>query len=160
MINLKEIPQKSGTYKFISNNEVVYVGSTKNLHHRMVQHNYNIKFSERPLYQFLAENDFEVMFELTDDYLDREQFLIEELKPRFNIYRAKTNINVIHNGSNYRKEYYKKYRDEESAHNRAYDNQQCCYEGEYLTLNALRLRFRRLGKKNSVREAKIYLVEK
>ena len=41
-----------------------------------------------------------------------------------------------------------------------YDNQLCTYNGETITLNALRIRFKKLGIENPIQEAKKYLLQR
>ena len=59
-----------------------------------------------------------------------------------------------------RKEYKKKYdkTDKRKEYKKKYDNQLCFYNGETLTLHALRDRFRRRGIEHSTIEAKKYLI--
>ena len=60
------------------------------------------------------------------------------------------------------KEYHKEYRKSEKykEHNKEYDNQLCIYNGEPLTINALRKRFKRMGIDHPTAEAKKYLLNK
>ena len=66
----------------------------------------------------------------------------------------------------YQKQYYKEHADsikqyykEHADSIKQYHNQQCLYENELLTLNALRLRFSKKGIKNPTLEAKKYLIK-
>ena len=59
----------------------------------------------------------------------------------------------------YNKKYQKsdKYKEYNKKYNKEYANQLCRYNGEVLTLNALRIRFRRAGIEHPTIEAKQYL---
>ena len=90
--------------------------------------------------------EFQVIEEVEESFLkEREQQIIETLKPTYNSNRA--------NGWDI--ERYKEY--QKKACNK-YDNQLCCYNGETLTLSALSTRFRRQGIPHPVIEAKKYLL--
>lgn len=160
MINLKNFTKSSGVYIFKSNDDIIYVGSSKNLYQRMCTHNTEIKKGSnakcnQSLYQFLQNNQFTVEFQLTDDYHKLEQKLIEEYHPIYNSNRANTGLGT-RKGRNaeYAKEYYQKYREEKKQ----YDNQQCLYNGKTLSLSALRTRFRRHGIEHPTIEARKYLI--
>ena len=128
---------------------------------------------------------FEVLAEVEIEKLkEMEQQFIEQLKPTYNNYRAKgwdferrkeynkeyhksdkyKEYNKEYNKSDKRKKYMKEY--EKSAEykeshrksNNKYQNQLCFYNGETLTLNALRMRFRSQGIINPTEEAKKYLI--
>ena len=62
----------------------------------------------------------------------------------------------------YRKQYRKSDKGKESYRKarKKYDNQLCCYNGEIVTLTALRCRFRRRGIEHPTAEAKKYLLNK
>ena len=57
------------------------------------------------------------------------------------------------------KQYNKQYNKEHSDSIKQYNNQQCLYENEILTLNALRIRFSRQGIEHPMLEAKKYLIK-
>lgn len=59
-----------------------------------------------------------------------------------------------------KKAYYEAHRDGLLIKNKSYYNRLCLYEGETLTLNALRARFIRQGIPHAALEAKKYLIEK
>ena len=181
-INLKDYPQASGVYWFICNDEIVYIGSSKNLYDRMGKHRCSIKRgssdnkkSQQSLYQFLQQNQFEIQFKLTENYRVEEQNLIEKHNPRFNQQRAFCGVGSKKGRSKeYRKAYYNKFREEclggnlNWNHNHReqlndycnqYYRQKCLFNGEVLTLQALAARFRRQGTKHSTQEAKKYLIE-
>lgn len=171
-INLKEIPHSSSVYYFKSNNEVIYVGSSKNLYNRMREHKKCIKQgsdhgSKQDFYQFLQSNQFTVEFQLETNYKELEQQLIEQYNPKYNSRRANTGIAFKGNMAEYKKEYnkqfqkqyQKQYRKEHKEEKKQYDNQLCNYNNETLTLCALIMRFRRKGVINPTAEAKKYLIK-
>ena len=113
----------------------------------------------------LDKFEFQVLEEVEEGFLkEKEQQFIETLKPTYN------NINA--NGLNaerrkkYKKEYDKEYEktdkrkeSKKKAINK-YNNQLCFYNGQTLTLNALRKRFWRQGITNPSQEARKYLLNK
>lgn len=104
----KEI--KSGVYIFRSNDEVIYIGSSKNLYRRMFSHRKFIKRgsngeSQKELYNYLANNKFEIEIIFDDNYKKLEQKLIDELKPKFNQRKAILDINHI-NHAEYMRQYF------------------------------------------------------
>ena len=177
-IVLNTFPKESGVYLFKANDEVIYVGSSKNLYHRMSVHNTAIKKGsehgyKQDLYQYLQTNTFAVEFQLTDNYRQLEQQLIEQHHPKYNSHRAFTGLNAYKGReAEYNKEHYWKYKEEileqvkqyyeshkqqKIKNQKKYGNQLCFYNGQTLTLNALRLRFRKAGLSNPTAEAKKYL---
>ena len=180
-INLKDCPQASGVYWFICNDEIVYIGSSKNLYYRMGQHRSSIKRgasdnkkSQQSLYQFLQRNHFEIQFQLTENYRLEEQNLIEKHNPRFNQHRAFCGVGTAKDRKEYRKKYHDKYLEKElkdyyeyynlhkeriDEYQNWYSNQKCNYNGEVLKLRTLARRFQRQGIKHSTQEAKKYLIE-
>ena len=179
-IKLDIFPKEAGVYIFKVNNEVIYVGSSKNLYMRMMSHRNCIRQGsahghQQDLYKFLRSNQFTVEFQLTEDYRQLEQELIEKYNPRYNAVRANTGLGAKKgNKAEYNKEWYKKYKEEilnqkkqyyESnkeeilEQNKQYYNQLCSYNGETLTLNALSKRFRRAGIDHPQIEAKKYLIK-
>lgn len=165
-IILKNIPRESGVYWFTNENgEVIYVGSSKNLYKRILKHKCSIKHGsnhggQTDLYQFLQSNQFKVEFELTTEYVQKEQELIKTHKPIYNKRRAFAGIKCE---TNDRREYYKKwhskYREEHLKRMDEYIGMQCFYKGEYLSLSKLRNRLKKLGYEHPVKEAKKYLVK-
>lgn len=179
MINIRDFPKSSGVYIFKSNDEIIYIGSSKNLYHRMKVHNAFIrkgsKSKQNPaLYKFLHTNTFTVEFKLTDDYRKLEQKLIEQYNPIYNSIRANTGLGARKcREAEYMKEYRKTYREEILEEKKQYyvshrkeilekkkqyNNQLCSYNGKTLSLDALRKRFRRQGIPHSTIEAKKYLI--
>ena len=129
--------------------------------------------------------EFEILTEVEADSLkETEQQFIETLKPSYNNRRAngwdferfkETNkeyqkeYRKTDKYKEYHKQYEKtdkrkkyrqsdKYKEYHKQYNKEYYNQLCNYNGETLTLNALRKRFQRQGIDHSVIEAKKYLV--
>ena len=185
-IKLDEFPQASGVYKIIWNGSVIYIGSSNDLYKRMIEHRCSIKKGsdydkKRGFYLFLQNSPFEVEFELTENYRQREQELIEYYEPIYNQIRAFTGCGTEKGRkAEYMKEYCQKFKEEmkqyykqyNEAHKeemkqwyenhkedkKQYHNQKCLYKGEFLTLNALAARFLRQGIPHPVLEAKKYLI--
>ena len=159
---MKEI---SGIYK-ITNTITgdFYIGSSNNVKRRWVEHKCQSVWKNQPnnpMYQDMQKFGvdkfaFEILAEVEADKLkETEQQFIEILKPTYNNRNA--------NGFDFerQKEYQKEYNktDKYKEHKKQYENQLCFYNGETLTLNALRKRFRRRGIDHPTQEAKKYLLE-
>ena len=145
-----------------------YIGSSKDVKKRWIEHKcpsvWNI-YPNKQLYQDMRNYgvdkfEFEILAEVEADSLKKaEQQFIETLKPVYNNRNA--------NGFDFerckerKKEYNKEYSktDKRKKYMKEYDNQLCFYNGETLTLNALRKRFRKKGISNPTVEAKKYLLE-
>ena len=101
--------------------------------------------------------DFEILAEVEADKLkEKEQEFIEKLHPTYNQMNAE-DLDIER-----RKESQKSDKGKESqkkAHNK-YNNQLCRYNGQTLTLAALRMRFKRQGIEHPSAEAKKYLIKK
>ena len=158
----------SGVYRItntITND--FYIGSSKNVKQRWTAHKRQSVWKNcpnNPMYidmqKYGVENFvFEVIAEVEEEELkEKEQQFIETLKPTYNNRRA--------NGLDFerRKETCRKCSKEYSKTDKhkkcmnKYENQLCSYNGETITLNALRMRFRRRGLSNPIQEAKKYLV--
>ena len=165
----------SGIYK-ITNTVTgdFYIGSSKDVKQRWANHKCQStwkKCPNNPMYIDMQNYGvdkfvFEILAEAEEDSLkETEQRFIELLKPTYNSNRA--NGWNIERRKEYNKEYkkterYKEYRktDKCKKARKQYDNQLCCYNGETLTLCALRERFRRQGISNPTQEAKKYLLVK
>ena len=164
-IVLDKFPKESGVYLFKVNDEVIYVGSSKNLHLRMAKHRSCIRKGsvhgyKQDLYQYLQINQFTVEFQLTDDYRQLEQEFVEKYQPRYNAHRANTGLGAYKGReAEYEKERYQKYKEEILEQRKQYNNQLCCYNGQTLTLNALRKRLKRRGIDHPTEEAKKYLIK-
>ena len=152
-----------------------YIGSSKNVKHRWMEHKCQStwnKYQNSPMYldmkrygtdkfelQILAEVEIDKMKEL-------EQKFIETLKPTYNSNNA-NGLN-IERKKEYNKEYLKeymkeyektdKYKEYQKEFYKEYNSQPCCYNGETLTLCALRNLFSRAGNPHPQLEAKKYLV--
>lgn len=161
-IKLDTFPKEAGVYLFSSNDEVIYVGSSNNLHQRMKNHRSCIRKGgnhsyKQDLYQYLQLNPFTVEFQLTDNYKQLEQELVEKYNPKYNANRAYTGIAWNGNMTEYGKEYNEKYQYQKQYQSK-YINQLCLYEGQAITLHALYQRFRRQGITHPTTEAKKYLL--
>ena len=129
---------------------------------------------------------FEILAEVEANKLkEAEQQFIEQLQPTYNnrnangwdIDRRKEHQKEYRKSDkykDYRKEYrksdkYKNYKKEyrktdkckeyQKEYNKKYHNQLCFYNGETITLNALRMRFLRKGLSNPTEEAKKYIIK-
>ena len=175
----------SGVYK-ITNTITgdFYIGSSKNVKKRWAAHKWSSRwkrFPNNPMYQDMQKYgvdkfEFEILAEVEEDSLkEKEQQFIETLKPTYNninakgldIERKKEYYKEYHKTDKYKeyqKEYHKtdKYKEHQKEfykeYHKQYQNQLCFYNGETLTLNALRKRFRRMGISNPTAEAKKYLI--
>ena len=172
----------SGVYK-ITNTITgdFYIGSSKDVKYRWAVHKcpsrWN-KCSNNPMYQDMIKYGtdkfaFEILAEVEEDKLkEAEQQFIEKLQPTYNNRRAngwdferKKEYNKEYNKTEKRKKYKKEYEKTEKRkkykkeYQKEYENQLCFYNGETLTLNALRKRFKRKGLSNPTIEAKKYLLQ-
>ena len=160
----------SGVYK-ITNTATndFYIGSSKDVKRRWKEHKCPSVWNEcpnNPMYLNMQEYgvekfEFEILEEVKPEHLkEKEQWFIETLKPTYNNYNAK-GLN-IERQKEYKKEYQKSDKCKESnkkARNK-YDNQLCFYNGENLTLAALKMRFQRAGVEHPTLEAKKYILKK
>ena len=154
----------SGIYK-ITNTITgdFYIGSSKNIKQRWAFHKIPSMWKQcpnNPMYldmqKYGVDNFvFEVLEVVEQDKLKvTEQQFIEKLQPTYNSNNAK-GLN-IERRKEYKKEYNKS--DKRKEYHKEYDNQLCCYNGETLTLCALRDRFKRRGIPHPQIEAKKYLL--
>ena len=189
-VKLNDFPRCSGVYWFTDvNGVIIYVGSSKDLYKRMIQHRTYIKAgsshgSQKDFYEFLQKNQFTVHFEITECYRQDEQDLIEKYSPTFNQVAAHTGIDTSDRKA-YKKAYYEAFKEEMNAYQKAYhethkeeikayhkayheahkeerkqrNNQKCVYNGETLTLSALKQRFRKQGIPHPQIEAKKYIID-
>ena len=125
-----------------------------------------------------------------DSLKEKEQYFIELLKPAYNNYNAKglnverrkefqkeyqkkyqksdkgkeaqKKYKKSDKGKESQKKYQKsdKYKESHKKSNNKYNNQLCSYNGETITLHALRERFKRQGIINPTQEAKKYLIKR
>lgn len=154
----------AGVYKITNNiTGEFYIGSSNNVKKRWHNHKSPSVWKLRPgmkLYQAFIKyglNNFTFdIIEETTDLHNREQYYIEQLNPSYNNLWAKGQ-----NTERYKqchKAYRQAHRDKESARMKDYNNRLCFYEGETLTLNALRKRFSYQGIPHPTIEAKKYLL--
>lgn len=157
----------SGVYK-ITNNATgeFYVGSSVDVKKRWGEHKRPGECRRKPnnkMYQDMQEYgldcfSFEILEEVEPEYLKQvEQRFIEILKPTYNTNNAK-GLNLERNRATQRA-YYQTEKGN-ACHKKGsnrYLNQLCEYNGETLTLNALRMRFSYAGVSHPVLEARKYL---
>ena len=145
----------SGVYK-ITNTVTgdFYIGSSKNVKKRWREHKCQSKWKKcpnNPMYLDMQNYgvdkfEFQIIAEVEADKLkEMEQQFIEKLQPTYNNINAK-GLNV------------ERCKESQKEYNKEYRNQLCFYNGETLTLNALRMRFLKKGFTNPTAEAKKYLV--
>ena len=159
----------SGVYK-ITNTVTgdFYIGSSNDVKRRWTEHKRQSRWNEHPnnpIYIDMKKYgvdkfEFQVIDEVEPEQLkEKEQQFIETLKPTYN--RCRANGLDIERRKEYKKEYQKTEKGKESQKkaNNKYHNQLCFYNGETLTLNALRMRFKRKGISNPTIEAKKYLIK-
>ena len=156
-----------------------YIGSSNDVKRRWAAHKWPSswkRFPNNPMYQDMKKYGvdkfvLEILEEVEACSLkETEQKFIELLKPAYNDRNAngldieryketKKEYNKSDKGKESQKEYNKTEKGKES-HKKAqnkYDSQLCFYNGETLTLNALRMRFKKLGIEHPVIEAKKYI---
>ena len=148
-----------------------YIGSSKNVKERWTCHKCQStwkKCPNNPMYIDMQKYgvdkfEFQIIAEVEADSLkEAEQRFIELLKPTYNSIRA--NGFDIERRKEYCKEYCKEYRKTDKGKesrkkaNNKYYNKLCFYNGQTLTLDALRKRFKRMGISHSTIEAKKYLL--
>ena len=149
-----------------------YIGSSKDVKRRWAVHKCKSKWKKcpnNPMYQDMQNYgiekfEFEILAEVEEDSLkEMEQQFIEKLQPTYNNRRA-NGWDVERRKETHKKaqkEYQKtdKFKESHRKASNKYGNQLCCYNGETLTLDALRCRFKRKGISNPTAEAKKYLLE-
>ena len=163
-----------------------YIGSSKDIKERWRNHKKPSTWKNHPdkqLYQDMKKYgvdkfELEILAEVEEGSLKKtEQQFIETLKPTYNDRNAKgwnveryKEYNKERNReyrkthrdelNKYQKEYRKsnKFKEYQKEYNNRYTNQLCCYNGQTITLNALSMRFRRMGIPHPTIEAKKYLV--
>lgn len=161
-----------------------YIGSSKDIKRRWESHKWPSTWKNcpnNPMYLDMQKYgvdsfEFQILAEVeTDKLKETEQQFIETLKPAYNNYyangldieRRKKACNKYQKsdkGKKSRKKANNKYQksdkgkeSQKKACNK-YQNQLCRYNGQTLTLNALRMRFRRMGIDHCTIEAKKYLI--
>ena len=141
-----------------------YIGSRKNIKKSLANHKYQVWISipNDKMYQDIqkyGDDNFvlEVLAEVEPEQLKEvEQQFIETLKPTYNQMNEK-DLDVER-----QKEYQQSDKGKESQKKACskYNSQLCYYNGETLTLGALRERFRRQGIINPTQEAKKYIIKR
>ena len=174
----------SGVYEIVNTiTGDFYIGSSVDLERRKQQHFREStwrKNPNKPLYkdmkQYGKDNFLFKPIQLCNpEELNKyEQIAIEKYNPKYNVKAAYTGMSR----EEYNKQYYKENTDsikqqrkqyrKEHADNikqyykqyyKQYNNQQCLYENEILTLCALKTRFVRQGIEHPTIEAKKYLIK-
>ena len=156
-----------------------YIGSSKNVKERWTNHKcpsiWN-RYSSNQMYQDfqkygLDKFAFEIIAEVEVDKLkETEQRFIETLKPIYNDRKAKgldierrkescRKSSRKYEKTDKRKKYQKEYYQKCKKAKKEYYSQLCFYNGETITLCALRNRFRKMGISNPTSEAKKYLLQ-
>ena len=173
----------SGVYKIT--NKITgdfYIGSSNNIKSRWIHHRSPSVWKNctgMKLYKDMAQYGLDnFLFEIveeTAELREREQYFIDLLKPSYNDKRAKgwNTEKRIETSKRCCKAWYEIHRDERLAKNKAryrankddrlakartVRSRICLYEGETLTLGALRSRFTRQGIPHAWSEAKKYLI--
>ena len=118
---------------------------------------YNPKYNIRDAYTGMSKEEYKKQYykEHTDSikqYYKEHADSIKQYKKQYNKQWYKENADSI-------KQYQKQYRKEHADSIKQYNNQQCLYENEIITLNALRVRFARKGIEHPILEAKKYLIK-
>ena len=158
----------SGVYKITNTiTGEFYIGSSKDVKRRWAAHKWSSVWKNcpnNPMYldmQKYGVDKFEmqIIAEVESEELKEiEQQFIEKLKPTYNNYNAK-GLDIERHKETCRKcskEYQKT--DKRKKYCKEYDNQLCFYNGQTLTLGALRKRFKRKGIEHSTIEANKYLL--
>jgi excinuclease ABC subunit C len=85
-LDLKQVPNTPGIYKFFSKNKIIYIGKAKNLKKRVSSY-FGKSFKDRKTHQIKVLTDKVETFSTTTEVeaLLLEQSLIKENLPRFNI---------------------------------------------------------------------------
>ena len=174
--------ETSGVYK-ITNTATgeFYIGSSKDVKNRWESHKWPSAWKQHPNNPMyidmrkygLDKFEFQILEEVEPCSLkEKEQQFIEMLKPTYNDRNA-NGLNIERYKEKYkeyqkserRKEYNKEYNKEYQKSDRykeyknKYQNQLCSYNGETITLNTLRMRFRKSGIEHPSKEAKKYLLK-
>ena len=153
-----------------------YIGSSKNVKSRWADHKKPSVWKKYPNKQLYLDMQkygldkfvFEMLAEVEIDSLkEAEQKFIETLNPAYNQMNAK-GLDIErykeyckeYEKSDKRKKAKKEYEktDKRKKYKKEYNNQLCCYNGETITLTALKTRFYRAGISNPTAEAKKYLL--
>lgn len=142
----------SGVYK-ITNTVTgdFYIGSSKDVKRRWKEHKCYSRWKRyinSQLYKDMLKYGidkfvFEILEEVEIESLkEKEQQLIEKIHPTYNSNNA--------NGLDFERK---------NKYNKEYYSQFCSYNGEVITLAALKMRFKRAGVEHPVKEAKKYIFD-
>ena len=176
--------KKSGVYEIVNTiTGDFYIGSSVNLEKREKEHfneNYWKHNPNKPLYKDMKQygkNNFlfkPIWLCNPEELKEYEQIAIEKYNPKYNVCAAYTGLSKEEYQKKYKKQYRKEHADSikqyrkenadsikqyQKQYQKQYDNQQCLYENEILSLCALRLRFSRKGIEHPTLEAKKYLIK-
>ena len=164
----------SGIYK-ITNTITgdFYVGSSNDVKRRWAEHKKPSVWKKHPNNQMYLDMqrygvdkfEFEILEETEIEKLkEKEQQFIETLNPAYNDRNANGFDFERQKKSKkkYNREYQKtdKFKECHKESQKKYDNQLCSYNGETITLAALRMRFKKLGIEHPAQEAKKYIIKR
>lgn len=162
----------SGVYK-ITNTITgdFYIGSSKDVKRRWAEHEKPSAWKRcpnNPMYLDMKKYgvdsfEFQVITEVEPALLKKaEQQFIEKLQPTYNSNNAKGLDIEKYNEyqKEYHIEYYQQNHKKRNEYQKEYNNQLCSYNGETITLDTLRARFRRAEIEHPTIEAKKYLIKK
>ena len=148
-----------------------YIGSSKDVKRRWKEHKCPSTWKNNPnkqLYKDMMKYgvdkfELQILEEVEACSLkEKEQKFIETLKPTYNSNRANgwDFERYKEHQKEYSKEYHKsdKYKESNKKARNKYHNQLCSYNGETITLDTLRARFRRAGIEHPTLEAKKYII--
>ena len=156
----------SGIYKITNTvTSAFYIGSSKDVKRRWVEHKCPSTWKKNPnnpMYLDMQKYGidkfvFEILEEVEENFLkETEQQFIETLKPTYNRNRA-DGWDIERHKKTRRKDS-KEFRETHKEYHKQYDNQQCLYNGQTITLGSLRKRLGSQGISHPAQEAKKYLV--
>lgn len=159
----------SGIYQIVNTiTSDCYIGSSVDLEKRKKEHFCESSWKQnpnKPLYkdmkQYGKDNFLFKPIWLCDpeELKQYEQAAIEKYNPKYNIRVAYTGMSKEEYMKQYNKQYEKEHADSIKQRQKQYYKQQCLYENELLSLNALRCRFSRKGIEHPTQEAKRYLID-
>lgn len=165
----------SGVYQIVNTiTGDFYIGSSIDLKKRKKEHfsENNWKYHPNKLYKDMKQYGKDnflfkpVWLCNPEDLRKYEQLAIEKYNPKYNIRVAYTGLSKEeYDKKRYKekvdsiKQQQKQYRKKHTDSKKQYDNQQCLYKNEILTLCALKARFIRQGIEHPTLEAKKYLIE-
>ena len=156
----------SGVYKIT--NTITgdsYIGSSKDVKRRWTEHKCPSVWKMYPNKQLykdiqnygIDKFELQILEEVEPESLkEAEQQFIEKMHPTYNSNRAKGWDTERHKET--RRKDSKEFRETHKEYHKQYDNQQCLYNGQTITLGSLRKRLGSQGISHPVLEAKKYLV--